>query len=278
MCEVVLVDIGVFQRHIFHNIDNLRAFGNTTITVIVDPHLQPHFAHLTDDVTIVPTSELDSFDFDVLHRQSAGFWANTSKRLFYVYSYMMRHGKTDCIHVENDYMIYFDGSELCGGTKVLLTMDAPNRCIPGFIFIPSHESLASLLSNYNHETNDMVNMAMFYHANRDKCDALNIDPRAPGKLFDAAAIGQYVGGVDTIHTGGIIQPGFINETCVVDYSHFSFCWVRKPCGLHVPCVLVDGRPIQIHGLHIHSKALENFNGRCPVETRLIPFSTTSLCS
>ena len=30
--------------------------------------------------------------------------------------------------------IYFDCAELLDGTKLLLTMDAPNRCIPGFIY------------------------------------------------------------------------------------------------------------------------------------------------
>ena len=270
MCEIVLVDIGVFQSYIIHNIENLKTFGNTHITLIADPHLRSHVEHLAPDVDIVSTSDLDSYDFDALNRMSAGFWANTSKRLFYVYSYMKKFDKESCIHLENDYMIYFDGAELRGGTKLLLTMDAPGRCIPGFMFIPSHEHMESLLSNYRHDTNDMDNMAMFYHANRDKCEALNIDPRGSGRLFDAAAIGQYVGGIDTIHTGGVIRPGFINETCVVDYSKYSFGWARGQCGLYVPCVLIDGTPIRIHGLHIHSKALENFLGRFPVETRLIP--------
>ena len=36
---------------------------------------------------------------------------------------MKQFGKTNCIHLENDYLIYFDGAVLLGRTKLLLTMD-----------------------------------------------------------------------------------------------------------------------------------------------------------
>jgi len=36
-------------------------------------------------------------------------------------------GKTNCIHLENDYLIYFDGAVLLGRTKLLLTMDSEDE-------------------------------------------------------------------------------------------------------------------------------------------------------
>ena len=277
MSDVILVDMGVLQSYIFLNIDNLKAFGNTNITLIADPHLIAHVEHLAPDVAIVSTSDLDSFDFDALNRLSTGFWANTSKRLFYVYSYMKQFGKTNCIHLENDYLIYFEGAELLGHTKLLLTMDREDeraRCIPGFLFIPDASYMQGLIETYDHTTNDMVNMARFYFDNPATCEALNIVPsRSPRSvmLFDAAAIGQYLGGIDPNNNGGVIQPGYVSPDCMVDYSVYSFRWIREASGLYVPSVRLDGINVKIHGLHVHSKALANFQGTSPKETRLITF-------
>ena len=90
-------------------------------------------------------------------------------------------------------------------------------------------------------------------------------------LFDAAAIGQYLGGIDPNNNGGVIQPGYVSPDCMVDYSVYSFRWIREASGLYVPSVRLDGINVKIHGLHVHSKALANFQGTSPKETRLITF-------
>jgi len=88
-------------------------------------------------------------------------------------------------------------------------------------------------------------------------------------LATLVAIGQYLGGIDPNNNGGVIQPGYVSPDCMVDYSVFSFRWIREASGMHVPSVRVGGIDVKIHGLHIHSKALGNFQGKAPIETRLI---------
>jgi hypothetical protein len=86
-------------------------------------------------------------------------------------------------------------------------------------------------------------------------------------IFDAAAIGQYLGGVDRIHQGGGI-PGFINPHFNIDFSKYIFRWVKEN-DVYIPKIKVKEQFYKIAGLHIHSKDLCNFQADCPKEQRLI---------
>ena len=79
-------------------------------------------------------------------------------------------------------------------------------------------------------------------------------------IFDAAAIGQYLGGIDEFNLIDKTKNntvGFKNETCVVDYSKFEFCW-KKTDKLFKPYLKKEGQLIPIINLHIHSKKLFKF--------------------
>ena len=159
--EIIFIDTGVFQKYIHDNIKNLKAFTNYNITVITDKSLAKHFT----DVNVVFTEDLELFNFDKRIKLEEGFWANTSKRLFILYSYMNKFNKTNCIHVENDYLIYFKANEFDLENKVWVTIDDGERCIPGIIFIPNAKKLEPLIKNYNFKENDMTNMYNFYNKN-----------------------------------------------------------------------------------------------------------------
>jgi hypothetical protein len=79
-----------------------------------------------------------------------------------------------------------------------------------------------------------------------------------GAIFDAAAIGQYLGGVDPRNAGGADTAGFINETCIFDPSGYQYRWRTDSQGRRVPCAIDEGREYRVNNLHIHSKDLERF--------------------
>jgi hypothetical protein len=284
--EIILIDTGVFQKYIHENIKNLKAFGNYNITVITDKALSTHFT----DVNVVFTEDLQLFNFDKRTKLEKGFWANTSKRLFILYSYMNKFNKTNCIHIENDYLIYFKASNLHSSNengnfdlenKVWVTIDDGNRCIPGIIFIPDTKSLDSLIKNYNFKENDMVNMYNFYDKNRETVACLPLFNdythfKKWNLIFDAASIGQYLGGMDTIHPGGGI-PGYINPLLKVDCSKYIFYW-KKENNLYIPTIKIKNQLIPIAGLHVHSKHLSNFQSDDPLEDRLIKKNNTYFIS
>ena len=107
--------------------------------------------------------------------------------------------------------------------KIYITMDSKNRCIPGIIYIPKYDLFTKLIETYNFTQNDMVNLAIFYKNNKDivktfpiindsldKC-IYNENFQEFNSIFDGAAIGQYLGGVDPRNIAGD-TTGFVNET------------------------------------------------------------------
>ena len=107
-----------------------------------------------------------------------------------------------------------------------------------------------------------------------------------GLIFDSVALGQYLGGVDPRNNGPHIKRhvpdfrmknyeetgdsrGFTCQECVVRYDAFTYQWIKKG-ELYVPHMIVEGIPVPIANLHIHSKRLHNFMADDPKETLFIP--------
>lgn len=256
---VLLVSVGVFQEYITDNITQLLKL-DFKVHVITE---KSNFDKLDNKVTKVDSDSLDVEYFDNKSRLDRshrnGFWHNASKRLFLVYEYMKSIDLRNVIHLENDVLVY-SNLDYKFDNKMYLTMDAENRCIPGIVYIPSYEFIEKLVKNYNFSQNDMQNMSSFYHRNKDIVKTFPIiDHRFPAgmynenfnefnSIFDAAAMGQYLGGVDPRNIPGD-TTGFVNETCVVKYDKYKFNWVRG-----VP-FLGD---VPINNLHIHCKNLKKF--------------------
>lgn len=287
MTEVILVNLDNFQEYILHNIEQLKLL-HYKVTVIASDNLRDKFAHIAE-INLVLTSTLSDGDFGKLSKVDAGFrngfWKLCSMRLFYLYSYLKATNNQNVIHIENDVMLY-QKVEVPDDSKVWVTMDSNNRCIPGIILIPDYTKLDNLIVHYNYGKNDMENLAFFFHGNRDICESLpiikqnsyynNLDRYSAhfnkfGKIFDAAAIGQYLGGVDPRNIAGDTR-GFVNETCAIDYSKYTFVWnFNNVLGLYQPHIIIDGAEIPIVNLHIHSKALNRFLAKDPVENKMILF-------
>ena len=77
-------------------------------------------------------------------------------------------------------------------------------------------------------------------------------------MFDGAAMGQYLGGVDPRNIGGDSR-GFVNETCVIKYNQYTFHWMGVD-GLMKPFLQVGCDLVPIFNLHIHSKRVKDFIG------------------
>ena len=316
--EVVLISAGNFQDYMIYNIKNLILFGNNNITEEI------YFEQLKDyPVNLINCKELDDLNYNMnsrLDRQFRnGFWHLCSLRLFYLYSYMNKFNKTNIIHLENDVMVY-ENLDLLNFIKnnVYVTYDAPNRVIPGFIFVPNKEIFKPIIDDYNFNLNDMENLCKHnleplpIIISERKCvvrpvskvsffcdirkvhieeseflsDTLERSEGVSSNLnkynqnfgnfnciFDAAAMGQYLGGVDKRNQDGDTR-GFVNETCIVKYNNFEFFWIKKD-NLYRPHIYINLKYIPIINLHVHSKELNKFMGNNPLENKLIKFQDQS---
>ena len=278
--QVILVSTGVFQTYIKENINQLLKF-DFDIHVIVDSPFLKNLEEYSSSIKIIDTSSiLTNFDekskLDKHFRDE--FWNNASKRLFLVYEYMRRKNIKNVIHLENDVLLYTN-MNYNFEEKIYITMDSNIRCIPGIIYIPKYNLFTKLIENYDFTQNDMINVANFYSDNKDivktfpiiddsidKC-IYNENFQEFNSIFDGAAIGQYLGGVDPRNIAGD-STGFVNETCEIKYDKYRFKWIKKG-KYSFPHIEINSKLIPINNLHIHCKKLANFRIENPVENKYI---------
>ena len=277
--QVVLVSTGTFQTYILDNIEQLLQLGYI-VHIILDKDFFD-FIECNEHVILVDSSSLDT-DFDKKSRLDKkfrhGFWHNASKRLFLLYAYMRERDIENVIHIENDVLLYTK-MEYDLDDKIYVTMDAKNRCIPGIMYIPRHKLLKPLIDNYDFKRNDMVNMSNFFYNHTDFVEPFPIIDNSVEhctynknyetfrSIFDGAAMGQYLGGVDPMNEKGD-TTGFVNETCHVKYNKYEFSWIKN--GEHfLPYIIIGDNKILINNLHIHSKNLKKFRNNSPIENKYI---------
>lgn len=210
-----------------------------------------------------------------------GFWISTTARFFYIKTLMQALNIQDLFHIENDIMMYETFSQIYSVTntredKIWMVQDAPNRVVPSILYFPSYNSLDVLtqfitesLDKTNAFINDMDILGRFTHKH-----VFNTIPNDQ-LLFDGAAIGQYIGGVDTrniqqtkdIRTLMFDNPtvGFINETSVFKPNTCKFfkklvktnehCIPIKLLLAHKNEVLGHSKVFKIANVHMHNKQL-----------------------
>lgn len=222
-----------------------------------------------------------------------GFWQYTTERFFFLKALIMDLGLENVFHLENDVMLYTNLRQHLeifqnAYQGIAATFDNETRVIPGFLYIPGAKSISKLTKflakrSFKGE-NDMTSLARFRSVEKSKfIDNLPIifpayttkypllslegdcteEPNLFYKnfdkfqsIFDAAAIGQYMGGIDP--RNGDFRKGFVNRSCLFNPSYLLFEWQLDEMGRKVPFALFEGQKIKINNLHIHSKNLEAF--------------------
>lgn len=235
----------------------------------------------------VNSSRLDKKAFE-------GFWTFTSERFFYLEELVQKYQLTNVFHLENDIMLYVDLARLlpvfqqnyCG--MIGATFDNDMRGIPGFVYISDLEPLSQFTQLMGDLAragkNDMEMLQEFknryhgvyikhlpivipqYSVDYGLKNELHQVAKCPefffqhfdhfGSVFDAAAIGQYLGGISP--RNGPMIPGFINESCFFNPSYFLFQWEKDSEGRLIPYLLYKNEKYPINNLHIHSKNLFPF--------------------
>jgi hypothetical protein len=144
------------------------------------------------------------------------------------------------------------------------------------MFIPNCHVFRNILDKYDFSKNDMENFSII-QSQTGLIENLPIfisDPLGSPEyqfvtngfdkfqiIFDAAAMGQYLGGVDPRNIPGDTR-GFVNETCIIKYDQYRFIWKTSENIKRPFIVAKDSSDTDficpIFNLHIHSKNLENF--------------------
>lgn len=223
------------------------------------------------------------------------FWEYTTERFFYIEELIIKYELENVVHMENDVLLYTSMNSLVSimmenYQHLAVTQDNDKRAIGGIVYMHNKESIAdftSFIVSTEMQFNDMELLATYLNERRAKGDynlpvvpnnyifhdeLVNKNGDRPKRkeiyynnyikfnaIFDAAAIGQYLGGIDKIHSLEDTR-GFINETAYYDPSKFDYIWSENETG-RVPYAKYHGEMIPIINLHIHSKQLADFMSR-----------------
>ena len=282
--NVILVCLKNFQEYILTNIQQLVKLNHENIYIITNKNLNHHFEicirEYNNILKIINVEELtDEFNFN--NKTSLdknfrdGFWSLTSERFFYIYSAMKKYNIDNVIHLENDVLIYYNCNNILNNlskNKIYIPFDTFDRNIASIMFIPHHIIFKNVLDLYDFNKNDMYNFSKIQKDTIALIDNFPIFIKNDNEsqeykfvtrnfdtfnyIFDAAAIGQYLGGVDPRNISGD-TTGFINETCLIKYNNYKFLWETID-NIKKPFILVNNQKIPIFNLHIHSKNLQKF--------------------
>jgi len=221
---------------------------------------------------------------------SGDFWVNTSLRFFYLECLYSLLGIDKFFHAELDNAVFnldsLDEKLDQSGNGLFVPRDASDRAIASLIYCNRTESIKELTELYSSATppkHDMDALGMYSREYPDHFFSLPtesydknmqswtiLEPGFLGGLFDAAAIGQYMLGVDPIHRKG--RPsfnGFINENSNINWSEVVFDTDGKNLFLNPSGKAADN--YRLFNLHIHAKnwnAFESLLKNGPILKRL----------
>ena len=281
--DIVLVHTGnYFYDYINDCIDQLTKY-DFNIHMIISNKLENYITNrninicleqdlIDDDISSFSIKNIDSNFRD-------GFWNRCSLRFLLISKYAKIKNLTNFFHIENDVLLFSDfqliRSKSIETNKSMIIVSDSFRCIPSVVFFRDEE-ISQELSNFitkNNTVSDMDNLFLFFENNRDKVDNFPIFPDGFGdkysidykninfqnlfsdfnSIFDGAAIGQYLGGIDPINSRYRDTIGFVNETCVFNVSKYKYVWKN-----YEPFMRIGNIDIKVNNLHIHSKNLKRF--------------------
>jgi hypothetical protein len=277
--KVILVHTGtIFPYHINNCISNLLRF-NIDIHLILSKNL--HHNIIDTNIKLVCAEDYEdnkykTFDIrnhDINYKDN--FWQRTSSRFFIINNYVQINNIQDFFHIENDVLLFSDLSKENEILKkmehdMFVVIDSETRCIPSIMWFRNYNiinSLTDFIYSNNHN-NDMSNIFQFYLNNKNKVSNLPILPSNSNlrkntvfnysnnfdifnSIFDAAAIGQYLGGIDNVNYDSV---GYISPDSIFDVSNFEYVWEDG-----IPYMIYNNSKIKINNLHIHSKKLDKIN-------------------
>lgn len=223
-----------------------------------------------------------------------GFWRCASERFLYLAEFVEEYQVSNVFHLEYDNMLYANLGDLLPVFKanypaIGATFDNDERCIPGFVYIANSQAANELagcfarhakkglsdmqiISLCRYENSSMIDYLPIIHKSYVMANSMSSTTGHKAKekkdyckhvdafdsIFDAAALGQYLGGTDPIIGRGL-KPGFINESCLFNPSLVQYLWEKDDQERWVPFAVYGNEKRRINNLHIHSKKLHLFS-------------------
>ena len=203
-----------------------------------------------------------------------GFWLQTANRFMLIADLMVAFNLENCLHLENDNVLYFDPSSKLDIFRSYARFAIPfdrSRTIPGVVWYKDAQ-IAQEIARYIQNRSDEHDMDVIRQfCDLGQCDAKPLPTMSPlyakgmglsvkeycsgyeefGGIFDGAAIGQYLGGVDPRNIAGDTRF-FINETSDLDLRKATLTWGLEN-QKRAPILKFYEEYVNVLTVHAHSK-------------------------
>jgi len=285
--------IGVLPSYIKETIHQARCFFKGDIYLIINDLNSIHLDYIKKyNVNIINYEDVKSSIFcEISMKYKSKFqyipnllgreelFVRSFERFFVMQNLMKQKNLVDCLFLELDNLIYddpnkwlacFSNSELC------YMFDNIDRYSSGIIYIKNFQSLSGFLDeslNYIQNSrefmSEMTVLSRYYSKNKQTVQILPTywnDKTMPVEtyinypiyndtLFDAAAIGIYLLGIDPHHTNGVLVKNLPSKWSYIDFTKHNFTWIKDIDGRNRPFIWNGEKWLLINNLHIHAKNL-----------------------
>jgi len=288
--------IGSLPDYAIDTIYQARLFYKGVIYFIVSDIHSPHVAELKYkyDVTIIDYNTMIDIEFNNCVNQyfdkfvivpalkgREKLFIYAFERFFLLYHLMDQYQLSNVFFLELDNLIYDDPmvwETSFASNEMSYMYDNHGRGASGICFIQNKDILLQFTEYCKHfiATNtvfldEMSALHEFWVANKDRVQLLpthwpaadvpketymNYD-NYQNTIFDAAALGIYLGGLDPYHTNGIIVTGQKSKWSAINCTQYKYKWIIDDKNRKIPYVLHGDTWIKINNLHIHSKNLKS---------------------
>ena len=272
-------------NYIYHCIKQIRVHNSRPLIYLLtncknlfNLHTLYSFGVNVVDCNQIPLTEEHIYynEHTKLDKKWRDGWANyTCERYFAIYDFAKHKNITNMIHIENDVMIYYNMNGIIDTMKkydFLAPLDSVVknfRCVPSLLFIKNSEVIHEFVKYVNTTLSEHI-YDMFLLGNYfQKRKIENLPTTYNGIfgqhfdefkcIFDAACIGQYMGGIDprNAEKEGKNTVGFVNPDSDFKALDLGIGWtVENNLKIPVSRRGEDKVATKIINLHIHSKNLE----------------------
>ena len=207
------------------------------------------------------------------HNLSNDFWVNTAKRLKILHQYAKKNHLKQFFHAEIDNLIFslnsLEKKLNLIGKGFFAPKDSEERAIASLIFCNNIESINEIfkyfsppflaqsemhaLGIYSNRSQNFFSLPTesFIEANK-KWNV--ICPEKTNGIFDAAAIGQYIFGIDPMHEPyRPLYNMFVNENVLIKFSDLIFYLENQNIYAYNK---KTKKEFKIYNIHVHSKSIK----------------------
>jgi hypothetical protein len=289
---IVLSFIGKLPSYTKECLHQIRLFFNGDIYLIINDYksidkYQQYNVKIIDyeqvkDQIFLNISNRFKSKFTVVHglKGREQLFLRSLERFFLLHNLMKKERLTNCLFMEIDNLIYDDPNKwLINFSKsdIAYMFDNNERCSSGIMYVKTYNSLVDFLNlilsyistnsgflnemtclfNYFNKNKEKVQILPTYYNNNNYNSIMSDQYYNYNSIFDAAAIGCYLTGIDPFHTGGKIILNQKWKYSMFDCTQEKFMWIKDEKNRKRPHIFNDENKewILINNLHVHSKNL-----------------------